>query len=83
MDSDERAEVRLAPKSLTAVYLPWLKVSVALRYALTFPCTRGVAGGSPESPLAPGRAERHPQGRTVHLTEIGYAYTCCFLGRLP
>ena len=33
------AEVRLAPKSLTAVYLPLLKVSVALRYALTFPCT--------------------------------------------
>jgi len=28
---------RLAPRSQTACYLPWLKVSVALRYALTFP----------------------------------------------
>src|SRR5215472_1599693 len=42
--------------------------------------TRGGAGGSPEPPLAPGRTERHPQGRKVHLTEIGYAYTRCLLG---
>jgi hypothetical protein len=27
----------LAPAPQTACYLPWLKVSVALRYALTFP----------------------------------------------
>jgi hypothetical protein len=39
MDSGESATPRLAPKSLRAVYLPWLKVSVALRYALTFPWT--------------------------------------------
>ncbi len=29
----------LAPGPLTACYLPWLKVSVALRYVLTFPWT--------------------------------------------
>ena len=29
----------LAPKSQRTRYLPWLKVSVALRYALTFPWT--------------------------------------------
>ncbi len=27
----------LAPNSLTGIYLPWLKVSVALRYVLSFP----------------------------------------------
>lgn len=29
----------LAPKSQRACYLPWLTVSMALRYALTFPWT--------------------------------------------
>jgi len=29
----------LAPGSQTLCYVPWLKVSVALRYALTFPWT--------------------------------------------
>jgi len=37
MDSKEPAAIRLAPKSQRAVYLPWLKVLVALRYVLTFP----------------------------------------------
>jgi len=45
----------------TACYLPWLKVSVALRYALTFPWTPGawrVVPGNPgikveRSPAAP------------------------------
>lgn len=41
MDSGESATPRLAPESLRAVYLPWLKVSVALRYVRTFPWAPG------------------------------------------
>jgi len=33
--------LRFPPKSQRACYLPWLKVSVALRYILTFPWTDG------------------------------------------
>jgi hypothetical protein len=29
----------LAPSSPTGIYLPWLKVSAALRYVLSFPWT--------------------------------------------
>jgi len=36
---DPPKTLRLAPGSQTICYLPWLKVSVALRYALTFPWT--------------------------------------------
>ena len=33
------AQPSFAPGARTACYLPWLKASVALRYALTFPWT--------------------------------------------
>jgi len=37
-DPEARSGIlRLAPGSQTACYLPWLKVSVSLRHALTFP----------------------------------------------
>ncbi len=37
MDLSYQAPYRLAPGSQTASYLPWLKVSVALRYLRTLP----------------------------------------------
>jgi len=44
----------LAPDSQTVCYLPWLKVSVALRYVPTFPwSTRSVARGAAARPVAP------------------------------
>jgi len=39
MDPLSHAPYLLAPGLQTVCYLPWLKVSVALRYALTFPWT--------------------------------------------
>jgi len=50
----------------TACYLPWLKISVALRYTLTFPWTpRDMAQGSAahSDPSRPGRSRR--RGRSV------------------
>ena len=37
--ADHPTSLPLAPKSQRACSLPWLKISVALRYALTFPWT--------------------------------------------
>jgi len=37
MDSLPQVPHSLAPGSQTVCYLPWLKVSVALRYVRTFP----------------------------------------------
>jgi len=37
MDPSSRAPYPLPPRSQTACYLPWLKISVALRYVRTFP----------------------------------------------
>jgi hypothetical protein len=44
----------LAPGSQTVCYLPWLEVSVALRYVRTFLGTGGEARGPAAHPLALG-----------------------------
>jgi len=49
-------------------YSPWLKISLALRLALTHPWDASAwAEVRQHNPVAAGRAEPHSQGRQVQL----------------
>jgi len=60
--------VRTTHLPRAACYLPWLKVSVALLYVLTFPLgIRSVARGTPAHSVALRRKGSNSEGRVVQL----------------
>jgi hypothetical protein len=66
----------LAPASQLTYYSEWLKIEVALRYALGHRWSNGgMAGGSPTHPVAAGRAEAAAAGGVVQLI-TGLGLTC-------
>ena len=68
MDPLPHAPYPLAPHSQRACYLPWLKVSVALRYVRTFPWAAEAWRGSATHSVALGRGVAPSESWMVQLS---------------